>query len=254
MPIEVIPIWEPRQVRKIIEADEGHFTDIKAIEARPAVMARNPRSKRRDARLWHRVQFGRLREVGISTPKYRKDSWEVEWQKRNGKLVWARNLLSKMPSAREWHWVDFHTLEDVGVQWRPAKPITGRYVDKCGYVNLTRRGMTSEEERLAIEFGLFRGARNIFVKEHQLVAVKKYRRTLTGMVVRHLNGIKSDNAPENILIGTSAENTMDHNTARLMAMYWRGKYEAVLRYTSDMVKSGEAEREVADYLANRGAG
>jgi ATP-dependent DNA helicase RecG len=35
MPIEIIHISDPQQVRKIIETEEGHFADIKAIEAKP---------------------------------------------------------------------------------------------------------------------------------------------------------------------------------------------------------------------------
>jgi len=36
MPIEIIHIPDPQEVRKIIETEEGHFSDVKAIEARPA--------------------------------------------------------------------------------------------------------------------------------------------------------------------------------------------------------------------------
>jgi ATP-dependent DNA helicase RecG len=36
MPIEIIHISDPEQVRKIVEIEEGHFSDVKAIEAKPS--------------------------------------------------------------------------------------------------------------------------------------------------------------------------------------------------------------------------
>lgn len=85
--------------------------------------------------------------------------------------------------------------------------------------------MTEEDIALAEENDLFRGAKKTFLREHHLVAVKKFGKLPKGSVVRHKNGVKSDNSPDNLLLGTSAENTMDHNTARLMAMYWHNEYE-----------------------------
>jgi hypothetical protein len=191
--------------------------------------ARNPRSKHPRAREWHWVATGYLRNVGVSTPKYRKDSWEIDWKKRNGKLVWARNAHSKMPSAHEWHWVDFHTLNRVGIAWRPANERKGRGISGYGYVILYRTGMTNEDIALAEKHGLFLGAKKAVVLEHRLVALKKYGALPKGTVIRHINGIKTDNRPENLVKGTTQENTMDHNTARLMAMYWREKYEDLKR-------------------------
>jgi hypothetical protein len=186
------------------------------------VWARNKKSKREDAREWHWVTTGYLRSVGVKTPEYRKDSWEIDWSKRDEKKVWARNPESKMPEAREWHWIEHKTLDQAGVAWKPLG-ITGRYIDANGYVNLTKRGMTNDEITLADKYELWRGKKKLIVREHQLIAVKKYG--FLPEVVRHINGIKDDNRPDNLIGGTSAENTMDHNTARIMAMYWREQYE-----------------------------
>ncbi len=194
------------------------------------VEARNPLSKRRSARDWHKVSFGFLRETGIQTPSFKKESWEIDWNRRQGKRVWARNPLSKMPTARVWHWIDFHTVQNAGLPWQNGRVPTGRYKDGAGYILLTRRWLTEEDAAFADEFDLWRGKRHAFIREHHLVAVKKYRRSLKGFVVRHFNGIKDDNSPSNILIGTTAENIMDHNTARLMAIYWRNKYEELLAF------------------------
>lgn len=187
--------------------------------------ARNATSNIRSAREWHLVPTGNLRKLGVSTPVYRKDSWEVEWTKRHGKLVWARNIQSKIPSARGWHWVDFHQMERSGIAWKPVKQKTGRWIDANGYVVLSRRAMTEEEITLAQECRLWCGTKRAFVREHRLVAAKTVGPAIGSLVVRHLNGIKHDNHPSNLVVGTTQENTMDHNKARLMAMYWRTKYE-----------------------------
>lgn len=219
------------------------------------VIARNPAARRRQARAWHLTSTGYLRNAGVNTPVYRKDSWEVDWTKRNGKAVWARNPMSKMPRARDWHWIHMTTLLGTGVRWRPKSEKNGRYVNSDGYVNLTRRGMTTDEVGLAEKHGLFKGKRKSFVREHHLVAVKKYGALPPRTVVRHLNGDKSDNRPENIVIGTVKENSWDHLTACRMAMFWRGEYEkaeatirqlreCVLRYVPERVNDWSAVAEI----------
>jgi hypothetical protein len=137
-------------------------------------------------------------------------------------LVWARNPESKIPSAREWHWIDFHTIARAGLAWQPATVRTGRWVNTQGYAQLTRRGLTTEDLTLALEHDLFFGGpRKTRVMEHQLVAVKKYGRIPPGWVVRHRNGVKSDN----LVLGSKLENNMDHETARLEAIFWRERCE-----------------------------
>ncbi|HYK97292.1 MAG TPA: HNH endonuclease signature motif containing protein [Candidatus Acidoferrales bacterium] len=59
------------------------------------------------------------------------------------------------------------------------------------------------------------------VKEHKLVAVKKYGSRPLGFVVRHRNGKKDDNRPSNLLIGTPRDNTQDHVRVIRELMYWR---------------------------------
>jgi len=189
------------------------------------VWARNPRSPRSSARLWHWVMTGWLRTQGVSTPTFRADSWEVDWTRRRGKQVWARNLLSKGASARAWHWVDYRQMQRSGIRWRPKSPRNGRWVSSSGYVMLSRVAMTAEDIAVAETHGLFKGRDRTTVWEHQLVAVKKYGAIGPGRVVRHLNGVKTDNCPENLLLGTTQENTLDHDTARRMLMYWRERCE-----------------------------
>lgn len=191
------------------------------------VWSRNPTAKRKDSRRWRLRGTGFLRSRGVKTPVYRKDSWEIDWSKRNKKLVWARNTQSKMPEAREWHWIDFHQVEQAGQTWRPKIIRTGRWIGAGGYVLLSRGGMSSSDVLLAEKHNLFRGRKKFFVKEHQLVALKKYGAIPTGSVVRHLNGDKKDNRPENLVLGTHEENIRDHEEARVAAMLWRERAEAL---------------------------
>ena len=50
-------------------------------------MARNTVSHTASAREWHLVSTAYLRKLGFNTAIYKKDSWEVDWSKRNGKKV-----------------------------------------------------------------------------------------------------------------------------------------------------------------------
>jgi hypothetical protein len=188
------------------------------------VMARNVNSPIKRSRVWHMVSCGFLREVGIETKKYDKYAWEIDWSKRKTHFVWARNDRSKIPSARKWHWIHQAQVESAGMKWVPEKERTGRYIDSSGYVILTRVAMSDDEIALAERFNEFGGKDNCYVKEHRLAALKKYGSSLKGMVVRHVNGKKDDNRPENLVIGTIKENNMDHVEARLHMMYWREKY------------------------------
>jgi len=189
------------------------------------VWARNPASHIPRARKWHLVTTGHLRDCGINTPKNRRDSWEVDWSQREGKKVWARNLESKMPSARVWHWVDYHTLNKSGVTWMSKNEKTGRGLNTHGYVIFYRRGLVTEEIALAEKHGLFLGKKKQYLMEHRLVALKKYGTLPKGIVVRHINGVKTDNRPENLVLGTHSENCRDHDTARIEAMQWRERAE-----------------------------
>lgn len=214
------------------------------------VWARNPSSIRKAAREWHWTSTGHLRLFGVPTPTYRKDSWELDWQRRSehGRKVWGRNPSSKMPNAREWHWVDYHTVQLSGAPWKPVTPKKSRWINCNGYWNLSRRGMTEEEISIATRHGLFKGKKGRFVWEHQLVAARKYGAIPPGSVVRHVNGVKTDNREQNLVLGTSRENTMDHDSARRMAMYWREKYETLLASVKDLPRSERGQMGLVDIV------
>lgn len=188
------------------------------------VAARNLTSRKVAARDWHWVRTDFLAKHGVESPLYGTD-WEVDWSKRKGKSVWARNPSSKKESARAWRWVSKGTLITGRVKWKSLHD--GRHLNSRGYVMLTRAAMFSDEILLAERHGLFQqyGKLNV-VPEHRLVAVKKYGSLVKGQVVRHLNGDKTDNRPENLVTGTHKENHTDHRTAVIQMMYWRERAQA----------------------------
>lgn len=59
------------------------------------------------------------------------------------------------------------------------------------------------------------------VKEHQLVALKKYGTLPPNFLIRHLNGDKADNRPKNLVLGTAKDNKLDHHQAVIQMMLWR---------------------------------
>lgn len=177
-------------------------------------------------------------------------SWNLDWSKRHTRrtpsgsyesLVWGRNLASTAPKAREWHWVARGTLRYCGTKWKPVRERLPRFIGTDGYAYRSKGSLSVEEIALADRFHLWRGHRTRFcLPEHRLVAAKKYGDLVNGALVRHVNGNKQDNRPENLILGTAAENNFDHITARREAVYWRTKYQALVA----QIKSGEALAQI----------
>jgi hypothetical protein len=70
----------------------------------------------------------------------------------------------------------------------------GRYIDRFGYVCVLRRDHPDALKP------------NFYIKEHRLVAEQMLGRRLTkNEVIHHLNGIKSDNRPENLVVTSQAK-------------------------------------------------
>jgi hypothetical protein len=195
--------------------------------------ARCHTGRRREAQEWHWTRGDFLTKKGVEIPPAFGTDWEVDWSKRRRQCVWARNLKSKTKAAREWRYVSKGTLITGGVKW--VRENEGRHLNAAGYWNRTRSSLTDEEIALVEASGLFVGKGYAkYIPEHRLVALKKYGAIPKGSVVRHLNGDKTDNRPENLVLGSHKENHTDHRTAVLNAIYWRERAEAAEKRLADL--------------------
>ena len=151
--------------------------------------------------------------------------WEVEWSQRrrvgSNEQVWARNVASTQKRARAWHWTTWYALKRAGVKWVPRIERSGRYLTTSGYVIISRGTLTKKEQEMVGAAGLRIGSREGAVKEHHLVALKKYGALPPRFLIRHLNGNKQDNRPKNLVLGTAKDNSLDHHQAVIKMMLWR---------------------------------
>lgn len=163
--------------------------------------------------------------------------WEVDWsdnryteseggaRTRREKEVMARNPRSVNPRSRAWRYVRAQNVKrSVGNIPDGVYPEYAERKIKDGYVFLSLDLLTLDQRELVDRLGLIT-SKHSRVAEHRLVAAETYGDWYDprAMVVRHKNGNKTDNRPENLLIGTNEENMMDHETARKAAMFWHQK-------------------------------
>ena len=93
-------------------------------------------------------------------------------------------------------------------KWKNTELGGGRW-KLGGYVAVAKSTLNESEIELTVNDKLH------YVLEHRLVMAKKLgRRIEKGEVVRHINGNKTDNRIENLVLGSHQENTMDHVTLR----------------------------------------
>lgn len=165
------------------------------------------------------------------SPQSSKPSgWEIDWSRRrrigSREEVWARNPESFQARAREWHWTTHAAITKRGIPWVPRSQRSGRHRNTSGYIVIGLRQMTTEDIALADRCGLWQGGGRggrvrKSVLEHRLVAARKYGSLTPQLVVRHRNGVKTDNRPENLLLGSKADNQIDHGAVLLELMVWR---------------------------------
>jgi ribosomal protein S27AE len=79
----------------------------------------------------------------------------------------------------------------------------GKFIDSRGYVNVLKRDHPHAMKP------------NFYIKEHRLIAENKLGRYLKkGEVVHHINGIKHDNRPENLVVMTPSQHSHHHNSQK----------------------------------------
>jgi hypothetical protein len=104
----------------------------------------------------------------------------------------------------------------------------GRTVDSQGYPQLHINNIPESERHLIENRRIGHGRK--YVKEHAYVMAKKLNRPLNkSEVVRHIDGVKTNNDPLNLIIGTTQENTADHDTARKSSIRWKNVATILLK-------------------------
>lgn len=102
------------------EKEHGWEIDLRHPSNTPGqIIARNPLSKTKSARLWHLTPTNALRALGLvfETPKNNRMQWEVDWthpSNQGSVKIMARNPASHMPRARDWHMTTMGELRRAG--------------------------------------------------------------------------------------------------------------------------------------------
>jgi hypothetical protein len=126
------------------------------------------------------------------------------------------------------------TLEDLGYQYGVNRRTIARFLQKNGY-----RTRNKSEAARGPRNSQWKGGRTItkdgyiqvwtddrgYIYEHRLVMEQKLGRRLTDdEIIHHINGIKTDNRPENLKLCTKRTHRKEH-----IVMEWSRKYESCIR-------------------------
>ena len=139
------------------------------------------------------------------------------------------------PACHTSRWVRAHGLRSGSnttycmscAKKRQTWPDPQPYVVHNGYryihIRIIRKRYTEEEITLITRH--LSCHKNAY-PEHRIVALLKYGPIFftadSATVVRHINGNKGDNRPENLTIGSQSDNVHDHATDRMLAKKWQG--------------------------------
>jgi HNH endonuclease len=106
-----------------------------------------------------------------------------------------------------------HKLAGPNRKWKNDN--VGRW-NLGGYIAIAKSILPDEDHDYINNDGLLN------ILEHRLIMARHLKRKLEpNELVRHLNGIKTDNRIENLAVGTHYENTLDHVSLRNELALWK---------------------------------
>lgn len=155
----------------------------------------------------------------------------------NGKQM--LRILGQCPDCGNQRWIRVNSLRTRKIHSSLCNPCIKRRQphplpkkgtqDANGYRMIHVKLLSPEDRALSEQY--LKLHRNAYVYEHRLVALKTYgpRAALPGIVVRHINGNKIDNDPENLILGTQRDNVRDHTEALHEMEAWRALALFLLR-------------------------
>lgn len=152
-------------------------------------------------------------------------------QEKSGRKQQMLRILGECPDCHKQRWVRVNTIRNgktrstlcpVCARQRAYHPLAKKGMQITnGYRELNIRILSPEDQSLVAQFFTTKDRR--YVYEHRLVALKTFGPSALapGTVVRHIDGNKLNNDPDNLRLGTQSENRMDHVTAIAEMRAWR---------------------------------
>lgn len=139
-------------------------------------------------------------------------------------------ILAECPDCHKQRWIRINSFRNgktkstvcspCSRRRQPKRPAKGTY-DANGYRMIHLEILPPEDRALAEQY--LKVHRRHYVYEHRLVALKTYgpMAAAPGVVIRHVNGDKMCNTPENLIPGTQSDNARDHVEAIAEMEAWR---------------------------------
>lgn len=161
-------------------------------------------------------------------------------QEKSGRLQQMMRILAECPDCHKQRWIRVNSFRNgktkstvcngCSRKRQPHKPAKGTY-DANGYRMIHLALLPNEDQELARQYLTVH--RRHYVYEHRLVALKTFgpAAVVPGSVIRHIDGNKLNNSPNNLIPGTQSDNRMDHVTILKELHAWRSLAMILLQIT-----------------------